>query len=437
MATIKFYVQSANGNSPIYLRLSIGRGKTFKQKTGQFVDAKNWSNESGAPKGRDEKYKKLKSDLIKLEGHVLDTLNVDNSSGILLNSSWLKTTIDEFYHRKEEDVKDYIVDYGDFYVESLSSKRSPSGKVGVSKDTVSKYKTIVDKLRAFEKYKKRRYLIKELNKNFRDDFVNYLNTEGRLSTNTTGRYITFVRTIILDAQKNGYEVSRQIVDFKGFTEDAPIITLSFNELEAIKNADLKDSKLEIARDWLIIGCYAGQRVSDLLRMNKKMIINHGGYHFISLKQEKTGTLVQVPIHNEVLTILDKRNGEFPPVFANTRDSNSTMFNRYLKELCQVAGLHTLTKGNLTDPITKVYGLGEYPKWMLVSSHICRRSFATNFYAEAEYPTPLLMNITGHATETMFLKYIGKKPMDYGLQLARIWERKAEDKKVMVVEEANL
>jgi hypothetical protein len=64
--------------------------------------------------------------------------------------------------------------------------------------------------------------------------------------------------------------------------------------------------------------------------------------------------------------------------------------------------------------------GTYPKWKLISSHTCRRSFASNFYAEENYPTPILMNITAHSTEKQFLEYIGKESIDYSLQLAKLW-----------------
>ena len=37
-----------------------------------------------------------------------------------------------------------------------------------------------------------------------------------------------------------------------------------------------------------------------------------------------------------------------------------------------------------------------------------------------------MSVIGHATEKMFLDYIGKKPMDYALQLAEIWAEKAKE-----------
>lgn len=147
-----------------------------------------------------------------------------------------------------------------------------------------------------------------------------------------------------------------------------------------------------------------------------------GFQFIVLKQKKTGKLVQIPIHQKVKEILDVNRGEFPKVFSANEGSNSALFNKYLKEICEIAGLTKLCKGKLRNKETGRTEVGEYPKHKLVSSHICRRSFATNFYAEEKYPTPLLMNITAHGTEKMFLSYIGKKPIDYGVQLAKIWEK---------------
>jgi integrase len=71
----------------------------------------------------------------------------------------------------------------------------------------------------------------------------------------------------------------------------------------------------------------------------------------------------------------------------------------------------------------------YPKYELVSSHICRRSFASNHYATELYPTPILMNITAHKTEQMFLTYIGKEPIDYSVKLAKIWQNLASNRGV--------
>ncbi|WP_330442265.1 site-specific integrase [Flavobacterium sp. C4GT6] len=427
MATIKFLLQSTSSTAPIYLRLSLGRNNTLKRKTGYIIDAKAWGS-NGFPKERDANSKNIKGQLLKLSAHVINEYNSDNSKGTNITGEWLSEVIEKFHNRKEPEQKEFLTIYGNSFVEALPNRAPTNGGKGVNKDTVGKYKTIVDKLKGFEEYKGKKYLIKDVGITFRDEFIKYLIEIDGLNSNTAGRYISFVKTIILDARKHGYEISHQIDNFKGYTVDAPIITLSFEEIEKIKKADLSSDKLQIARDWLVIGCYTGQRVSDLLRMNEGMITKVQRYNLLTIVQQKTKKTVQIPIHHEVKAVLEKRNGEFPPTFAKTSDSNSAMFNRYLKELCKEAGIDTPTKGNLIDPDTGIYGTGIYPKHMLISSHICRRSFATNFYSQREYPTPLLMSVTGHATETMFLNYIGKKPLDYALQLAEIWESKANNKK---------
>jgi hypothetical protein len=57
----------------------------------------------------------------------------------------------------------------------------------------------------------------------------------------------------------------------------------------------------------------------------------------------------------------------------------------------------------------------FPKYELITSHVGRRSFATNNYGRI--PTALLINVTGHATEAMFLEYIGKTETEKAKQLA--------------------
>lgn len=48
------------------------------------------------------------------------------------------------------------------------------------------------------------------------------------------------------------------------------------------------------------------------------------------------------------------------------------------------------------------------KCELITSHTCRRSFASNAYM-ADIPAISIMKITGHKTERAFLKYIRITP----------------------------
>jgi len=431
MATIKFLLQSKSTTAPVYARLSLERNKSIKRKTGFVYDFNLWSKKTGYPKTSDANSKKLKNKLKQLDVFIIDRYNTDYTKGEIINGNWLKELIDEFNGRAKPNKTEYLIEYGNEYVEKLPYRVTSKGK-GASKDTITKYTTIVKKLVGFEKFKQTKFLIRDVNLQFRDDFVMYLTEEDSIGENTAGRYLSFVKTIVLNARKNGRTISPQIDDFKGFTISPPIVTLTREEIKQIKNTTYELEQLEIARDWLIIGCYVGQRVSDLLRMTTKMTTEvrtpKGTYNILKLTQKKTKKDVEIPIHNEVKIILDKRKGEFPPIFASNYGSNSTIFNKLLKEVCRIAEINTITKGNLNNPETNRYETGEYPKWRLISSHSCRRSFATNFYGLPKYTTPLLMSITGHSTEKMFLKYIGKTANDYALQIAKIFQEEIETSK---------
>lgn len=396
-------------------------------KTGLTCSPGKWSVNKGLPIGKDEEGKTLKNELNKLSNALFEKLNQSQAKGELVDKNWLEESINDYFHRTPISELDYLSNYAAHYIEQLPYKVSDNGNLGVRTSTLKKYKTILGKLKDFEQSKGKRYLLKEVDLNFRSAFLEYLIKENNLSENTAGRYIRFVKSFVLDAQKNGFECSPLIGGFKGFTVKSEKVTLSFDEIEKVKKTQFESERLAAAKDWLIIGCYTGQRVSDLLRMSSELIVNYGKVQLISITQQKTGKTVQIPLHREVREVLESREGKFPPVFAKQQDSNNTLFNRYIKEVCKLAGLDEPTKGARKDPETNRNAKGIYPKYELVTSHICRRSFATNFYGESTYPTPLLMNITGHSTERQFLEYIGKPPLDYSLQLAQIWAKEGEAK----------
>ena len=422
MATIKYSIQSKakNKDVPIYVTVSLDRNKRVRRKTSLFIDPSKWTAKN-QPNQKDETTKKLAKDLNELKGSIQTAYNDGMRKGLTMDGNWLETAIDTHFDRSEIIDTDYLVSYGQRFLTQLKYKEHNNGNAGVSTATYNKYRTVIRKLTAFDTHTGKRHRLVDVDLNYRMDLITYLSITDRLSDNTVGRYLKFVKTIVRDAAKHGKEVNNQLEFIKGFTVKAPKVILSLDDIEILKNKKFVSDKHNIARDWLIIGCFTGQRASDLLRMNTKMVQHIQHYDFIVLEQQKTKKTVQIPIHHEVKTILAKRGGAFPPTFANTVDSGKALFNRYLKELCKLAELDTIENGNKFNKKTKRYENGDFAKHKLVSSHICRRSFATNHYATELYPTPILMNITGHSTEKMFLEYIGKKPIDHSLQLAKTWE----------------
>ncbi|RYG53767.1 MAG: hypothetical protein EOO01_03480 [Chitinophagaceae bacterium] len=423
MPTVKFLIQSQSESAPVYLRLSVSKNEVFKRTTGLFIDARFWDAKNGSPKEtRDVEIKQKAADLKSLEGYVMSSYYTDHKKGILVDGAWLRKTIDTLYNRVEISELDYFTTYCDYFLQELPVRATDGKKDSVGKRTQEKYNNIVQKLKEFETSQKRRYKLIVINVKYRNDFMRFLQDVKGITPNTAGRYVTVVKTILLDARRNGYSISPNVGDIKGSSTEPPKVTLTFEELNNIRESTFEDNSLAAARDWLIISCFVGQRVGDLMTMNATMINTQKGINMISLTQEKTGKLVSIPIHKEVRKILESREGNFPPRFFSDPAANNAKYNLLLKTVCKQAGIDSDTKGNIKDPETGKYGTGTYPKWMLVSSHVGRRSFATNFYAAEDYPTPWLMAITGHATEQMFLSYIDISRDDRSASLGEKWKQ---------------
>ena len=104
-------------------------------------------------------------------------------------------------------------------------------------------------------------------------------------------------------------------------------------------------------------------------------------------------------------------------------------------MCKLAGIDTQIKGHKTAVITITrkdefgasYELktprkapGLYPKYELITSHTCRRSFASNWYGKL--PNSAIMAATGHSKEEDFLRYIKVTPSDHADVMEKEFEK---------------
>jgi len=144
----------------------------------------------------------------------------------------------------------------------------------------------------------------------------------------------------------------------------------------------------------IIGCWTGLRYADLVNICPEDFIKSDTQ--LKIKTIKTGEWVFIPLHWTIKEILKNRNREIPRPISNVK------MNQYLKELGQIAGINDeikqyKTKGGLRYE-------SKHKKYELITVHTARRSFATNLYLMG-IPTISIMKITGHKTESSFMKYI--------------------------------
>jgi len=403
MATIKFFIQSKNNPAGIYVRLREGRKIDAKAKTKYAINPNDWSAIKGQPKNlKDESFKKLNEDLTALSTKLLNHYN-SSINKLAINSHWLKDFIEP--PQQAGSIPEKLLDYFDYYALHKKSTLKPS--------TYTKLHVNKHLLERFQKATKTEYLIKDVNAAFKLNFEAYCIKEN-YAPNTIARTIKFIKTICYHARNNGIETHFQLNSITAKIEKVEKIFLTIEEMNKIESSDkIKTEHLLNARDWLIISCETGQRVSDFMRFTKDQIRNEGKVPLIEFTQVKTGKIMAVPLSNRVRAILKKRNGDFPRKISDQR------YNEYIKDVCKLAELSEKIQGSKIDKETNRKISGVFPKHELVTSHIGRRSFATNNYGRI--PTSLLINVTGHSTESMFLEYIGKTVTEKAVQLAEYFK----------------
>lgn len=425
MATIKFILQSSRDNAPIYLRFKDARTIDLKRKTRETINPQFWNPKTGKPKNIQsanaltlKQIEDVKTSLSEIETFVLQEYRKRNDADII-NGDWLDEIITAYYMggRRIEHL-DYIENYLSHYLTAILPFRKYKGQP-ITYRTRQKHETIISKFQEFLKTEGKRLKVSDYNLAVGNRFVTFLR-EQNLNDNTVGKYLKYTKTIFKDAKMENIAVHDQLDDIKGFTTDTPTHFITVDELKTIQDLANLSEKQEIARDWLIIGCYTGQRASDLFAMSKRKIIRINGKKYINLSQQKTKTPVLVPISIEVQKILDKRNGEFPPRFSENSDSSITLFNNQLEDVCRLAGIDRLEYGRKYNKVGKKYVFGNYPFYELVSSHVCRRTFATMYYGKL--PTVIIMSVTGHKTEKEFLGYIGVDNATLSEQMYVYWEQ---------------
>jgi integrase len=414
MASVNFMYRSTKDKSNLILRLLFrnnGIDFVFGAKTKLEVSKTYWSKQH-KKKSKDieitNQQTEIKNELNKIENHVLNAFNYVNP--VSINKDWLTSQIDYYYTPQKENriIPNDLINYIDFYIEYRKNE--------TTKSTLKKINVIKQLLIRFEAYRKSIILIKDINDNFKNEFVNYCKAE-LYAQNTIQRAFVFIKTFCKHARFLGIETHNQLDGLRVERQKVDKIYLSFEDLTKIENISkekLTDS-LENAKDWLIISTFTGQRISDFMRFTKEQIRIEDSKHLIEFTQKKTDKNMTVPLHPKVLEILKKRNGNFPYKISDQK------YNDFIKTVCELAEIKEPTKGSKmieTKKGSKIFRkqTGTYKKYELVTSHIGRRSFATNFYTTI--PTSLLINITGHSTESMFLNYIGKSNKDLALEITK-------------------
>jgi integrase len=351
-----------------------------------------------------KKYESINSEIVLFEQSAKDIVSKLTVNGRLPRHEQVRKELDRIYNPKRligslEQINYHsfdLVQFIDHIVNTSTNLRNSTKK---------NYKVVKKNVEDYQKKYKGTITPQNADIDFYNSFVKFLTSAG-LSKNTIGTRIKIIKAVLNYANERIDNVCQDYKkeSFAKPSEETESVYLTQDELNSISNLKYLPPYLEKVRDMFIIGCDTGLRFSDLSRLTKD---NINSDNTISIKTQKTGKVVVIPMTPRVKTIFEKYNYVLPDSISNQK------YNEYLKDIAR--------RANLKEPISTTRTIKgmlvtrTVEKWELVTSHTARRSFATNAFL-ADVPAIAIMKITGHKTESAFMKYIKMTAKDNAIKL---------------------
>lgn len=266
----------------------------------------------------------------------------------------------------------------------------------LSLSTYAKLKTVRNIVNEFEAGLR----LDEITKSKLDDYINYLLEERGLQNTSIKKNMTFIRTFLkyceerklIDTDWKSHNIELKVVQGK------KVVFLEMEEFNQVYELEFSIDKnyLDRVRDVFCFQCLTSLRYSDVLQLEKNDVQNS----YINVVTEKTDEILQIPLSNKALSILEKYK-DFDETKALPVISNQKM-NDYIKEICYLA--------EINQPITKTYYKGKeritetFKKYELISTHTARRTFICLALENGITPQTV-MKITGHTDYKSMQPYI--------------------------------
>ncbi len=432
MASVTFVLKDKKAQDKTQIVLCISfNGQRIKISTGESVEPVYWN---------EKKYE------------VIQTLQVPNFQEINNNLILIRNRAKEIYENlvqecalsgrkiKPEDIKPDLRKYlitdeplrrsqeklSFFeYFERLIRIRLENKKVGDK--SIFIYRRAYSLLRDFQHDTNERVAFERFNEEFSVKYRKFLEEQMGFSPNTIQKHFKVIRMVLNKADTENYVINKQYKsdDFMPSGEEVFDIALTYEEVEALRKHNFSHNKrLERVRDLFIVGCFTGLRFSDLSRLGKE----HLEGNLFSIVQKKTKKKnpmpINIPILEPVREILEKYNYQLP------NDISNQKMNEYLKEMAKETDFfngtvsYSRTKAGKTELVSN-------PRFQEITTHTARRTYCTMCY-NIGIPTQAIMMVSGHKTETAFLRYLKVTNKEHAKRSAEIWKDYMENKAGKIV-----
>jgi integrase len=213
-------------------------------------------------------------------------------------------------------------------------------------------------------------------------------------------YIRQFKTFLKWAERREHKIHPSFKNWRTTKLTHDPITLTFDELHKLEACNYTSKAIDIARDYLVMECRTGQRISDVKRLQiKDFSITE--YTFKPRKghrlHNKSVTIYFDGYCANALTILAKHNGQMPVV-------SEQKINQNIKKACKEAGIDSEFIQYRWAANKRVRFIG--PKYEFISSHVGRKTCVT-LMLQTGIPLDVVMEFVGITDEKTIKFYRGK------------------------------
>lgn len=360
----------------IYLRITV-ESKISEISTKRMWDRNRWNSQSGRAVGKTEDVRELNSFLDSFQTKVFQ------AKKILLEKDMSVSA---------ENIKDILTgrDKGARFILEVFEDHNKKMEALVGNEfapgTLERYKTSLEHTRSFIKwkYQKQDIELKKLDYEFIAEYSFWFKSIRKCSHNTTVKYLSNFKKIVLSCVKSGWLDKDPFYGFKMVKKEVDRPYLTGAELQEIIELKTGIERIDNVRDIFVFSCFTGLAYIDVKNLTMDNITEGiDGKPWIITRRQKTETPTRIPLLPQALRIMDKYKnhrireikGSVLPVLSNQK------MNAYLKEIADLCGINKQ-----------------------LTFHTARHTFATSVTLENGVPIETVAKLLGHKSLKQTMHY---------------------------------
>lgn len=382
----------------VYARVTVD-GVPKEKSTNEQWDINRWDQKLGRAIGHKEDAKVLNNFLDSLETKIINRKTELLNLGKAITAEKLIMVINGRIEKRNKLLEEFK-EHND-EIKALSD-------VGeLSKATYEKYEKAKGHISDFLmfQYEVEDMEFVDLDFAFINKYDLYLRTEKKCNNNTTLKYISNFKKVVLRA------IDKEIIKmdpfrrFKRKRTKANKRPISSEQLRTLENKKFSTERLEVVRDIFVFQCYTGLAYIDVFQLQKNDIqVGIDGEWWIISNRQKTTAETKIPLLPKAIDLIKKyenhptclKRNSVLPVRSNQK------CNEYLKEIADLCNFN-----------------------FKLETHKARRTFASTVTLKNGVPMNIVKEMLGHASISQTEEYAITEEVSIGLEMQNLKQKLME------------